>query len=40
MKNIDKQSLSNAYRLFETCKVNAIEVGRNKGLQDIHNLFV
>lgn len=37
MKNIDKISLENAYRLFETNAIDAIEIGTTKGLQDIHN---
>ena len=37
MKNIDKRSLENAYRLFETGEINNIEVGTTKGLQQIHN---
>lgn len=36
MKNIDKQSLENAYKLFETNDINHIEVGTFKGLQQIH----
>jgi cell filamentation protein len=37
MKNIDKISLENAYRLFETNAIDAIEIGTTKGLQQIHN---
>lgn len=37
MKNIDKQSLENAYRLFETGDVDHIEIGTTKGLQQIHH---
>jgi len=37
MKNIDKQSLENAYKLFESGTINSIEVGTTKGLQQIHN---
>jgi len=36
MKNIDKQSLHNAYRLFESGDIDNVEVGTIKGLQDIH----
>ncbi|TCO07421.1 hypothetical protein [Natronoflexus pectinivorans] len=36
MKNIDKISLQNAFRLFETGDINNIEVGTTKGLQQIH----
>lgn len=37
MKNIDKNSLENAYRLFESNDINKIEIGTTKGLQQIHN---
>ncbi|KIM13251.1 MAG: cell division protein Fic [Sulfurovum sp. FS08-3] len=36
MKNIDKQSLENAYRLFENKDIEKIQIGTTKGLQEIH----
>ena len=36
MKNIDKKSLENAYRLFDTSDIDKIERGTTKGLQQIH----
>lgn len=36
-KNIDKQSLENAYRLFESGDIHHIEIGSTKGLQQIHH---
>jgi len=37
MKNTDKRSPENAYRLFETGDIENMEVGTTKGLQQIHN---
>ena len=37
MKNIDKQSLKKAYRLFETGDIDQFEIGTTKGLQQIHH---
>jgi cell filamentation protein len=36
MKNIDKQSLENAYRLFDSGFINNIEIGTTFSLQQIH----
>ena len=36
MKNIDKHSLENAKRLFETNDIDKIEIGTLSGLQQIH----
>jgi cell filamentation protein len=36
MKNIDKESLENAYRLFESNDIDTIEIGTTKGLSEIH----
>jgi cell filamentation protein len=36
-KNIDKQSLENAYRLFESGDIHSIEIGTTKGLQQLHS---
>ena len=37
MKNLDKKSLENAYRLFETGDIDNVEIGTTKGLQQIHS---
>ncbi|RXK82736.1 cell filamentation protein Fic [Chlorobaculum sp. 24CR] len=37
MRNIDKQSIENAYRLFESGDITKIEIGTTKGLQQIHS---
>ena len=36
MKNIDKESLEKAYKLFESSDIDNIAVGTLKGLQQIH----
>lgn len=36
MKIIDEQSLQNAYRLFESGAIDAVEIGTLRGLLDIH----
>ncbi len=35
-RDIDKKSLENAYKLFESGDINKIEIGTVKGLQAIH----
>ena len=37
MKNIDKESLDKAFRLFESGEINSVETGTTKGLQQIHH---
>lgn len=37
MKNIGKESLENAYRLFDSGDIDKIEIGTTKGLQKIHH---
>ena len=36
MKNIDKNSLENAFRLFESNDISKVEVGSTKGLLQLH----
>jgi cell filamentation protein len=36
-KNIDEQSIKNAFHLFETGHINTIEVGTTKGLLQLHH---
>ena len=36
MKNIDKESIENAFRLFDSGDINSIEIGTTRGLQQIH----
>lgn len=37
MRNIDKKSLENAYRLFDSGDIEKVEIGTTKGLQQIHH---
>jgi cell filamentation protein len=37
MRNIDKKSLENAFRLFDSEDISKVEIGTLKGLKDIHN---
>jgi hypothetical protein len=39
MKKIDKISLANAFRLFETGDIDNIKTGTTKGLQQIHQYW-
>ena len=39
MKNIDKNSLENAFRLFESNSINKIETGTTKGHKEIHHFL-
>jgi cell filamentation protein len=36
MKNIDKESIEKAFRLFDSGDINSIEIGTTRGLQQIH----
>jgi len=36
MQNIDKKSLENAFRLFETGDIDKMEIGTTKSLQQVH----
>ena len=36
MKHIDKESIQNAYRLFESGDIETIEIGTLKGLIALH----
>ncbi len=36
VRNIDKKSLENAYRLFDSGDIDSIEIGTTKGLLQIH----
>ena len=36
MKNIDKESLEKAYRLFDSGDIDTIEIGTTKGLKQLH----
>ena len=39
MKNIDKNNLKNAFRLFESNSIDKIETGTTKGLKEIHHFL-
>ena len=36
MKNIDKQSIEKAFKLFDSGYIDSVEIGTTKGLQQIH----
>ena len=36
MKNIDKESIENAFRLFDSGDIHSMEIGTTRGLQQIH----
>lgn len=40
MKNIDKKSLEKAYKLFDSCEINNIEIGTLKGYNKYINIFL
>jgi cell filamentation protein len=37
MKNIDKESIENAFRLFDSGDIHSMEIGTTRGLQQIHH---
>ena len=40
MKNIDKNSLENAFRLFESNDIIRLEIGTTKGLEELHRYLL